>query len=148
MIFAPKNDGTLCRTVDLQRLNAQCLREIHHCPCPFQLVSHIPANTSKTVLDTVDGYHAISLDQDSQYLTASITEWGRFMYKHIPQGFMAAGDIYTKRYDEIIKDILQKVKCVDDTLLYNNSIEQAFCHFSDYLYLCASNGIVINNQKF
>ena len=70
------------------------------------------------------------------------------MYKRIPQGFIAAGDIYTRQYDEIIKDIPQKVKCVDDTLLYDNSIEQAFYHTWDYLYLCTSNSIVINNQKF
>ena len=48
------------------------------------------------------------------------------MNKCIPQGFIAAGDLYTRQYGEIIKDILRKVKCVDDTLLYDNSIEQAF----------------------
>ena len=61
--------------------------------------------SDKTVLDAVDGYHTIPLDQDSQSLTAFITEWGRFMYKHILQGFIAAGDIYKRQYDEIIKDI-------------------------------------------
>ena len=81
----------------------------------------VPANTYKTVLDAVDGYHAIPLDQNNQSLTAFITEWGRFTYKRIPQGFIAAGDIYARQY-EIIKDNLQKLKCVDDTLLYDNSI--------------------------
>lgn len=84
MIVVPKRDGTPRRTVVLQRLNAQCLRETHHCPSPFQLVRQIPANIYKTVLDTVGGYHVISLDQDNQYLTAFITEWCRFMYKQIP----------------------------------------------------------------
>ena len=27
------------------------------------------------------------------------------MYKQMPQGFLAAGDAYTKQYGEIIKDI-------------------------------------------
>ena len=40
------------------------------------------------------------------------------------------------------------MKCVNETLLYDNSIEQAFYHTWDYLYLCTSNGIVINNKKF
>ena len=89
------------------------------------------------------------------------------MYKHIPQGFIATGDICIRQYDEIVKDIPRKVKCVDDTLhydnsieqlfyhtwevkcvddtlLYDNSIEQAFYYTWYYLYLCASNGIVIN----
>ena len=63
MIVVPKKDGTRCYTVDLQHLNAQCLRETHHYLSQFQLVSPIPANTYKTVLDTVDGYHTIPLDQ-------------------------------------------------------------------------------------
>ena len=115
IIVVPKKDGTPRRTVDLQCLNAHCLHETHHCPSPFQLVCQIPANTYKIVLDAVDGYHAIPLYQDSQSLTAFITEWGRFMYKRIPQGFIAARNIYTRRYDEIIKDIPRKVKCVDHT---------------------------------
>ena len=90
---------------DLQCHNAQCLRETHRCPSLFQLVSQIPTNTYKTILDDVDGYYAIPLDKDSQYLTAFITKWGRLMYKPIPQGFVAAGDIYTRQHDEITQDI-------------------------------------------
>ena len=32
MIVVPKKDGTPRCTVDLPCLNAQCLRETHHCP--------------------------------------------------------------------------------------------------------------------
>ena len=59
----------------------QCPISKHHCPLPLQLVSQIPTNTYKMALDNVDGHHTIPLDQDSQYLTEFITEWGRFMYK-------------------------------------------------------------------
>ena len=45
MIVTPKKHGIPHHTLDLQRLNAQCLHETHHCPSPFQLVSQIPANT-------------------------------------------------------------------------------------------------------
>ena len=55
----------LCMTVDLQRLNSQCIRETHHCESPFTLVSQVPPNTYKTVLDAVDRYQAIDLDEES-----------------------------------------------------------------------------------
>ena len=64
------------------------------------------------------------------------------------QGFLAAGDAYTHRYDEIIKNIPRNVKCVDDTLLYDSSIEEPFNHTWDFLTLCAEKGIVINADKF
>ena len=102
----------------------------------------------KTVFDAVDGYHAIPLNEESQHLTTFITEWGCYMYLCMPQGFVASGDAYTSRYDDIIKDVPRKVKCVDDTLLYDNSIEDSFFHSWDYLQLCWEKGIVLNPEKF
>ena len=55
--------------------------------------------------------------------------------------------IYT-RYDDIIKDIPRKVKVIDDTCLYDDTIESSFWHTWDYLDVCARNGIVLNIEKF
>lgn len=40
------------------------------------------------------------------------------------------------------------MKIVDDTLLYDDSIEQSFYHVWDYLTLCANAGVVVNAKKF
>ena len=108
----------------------------------------MPSNTKKTVLDAVDGYHTVTLDEESQPLTTFITELGRFMYLRMPQGYLASGDAYTRRYDEIIKDIAWKIKLVDDTLLYDTNIKVAFYHTFDFLMRCAQNGVVLSNDKF
>ena len=70
------------------------------------------------------------------------------MYLRMPQGYLASGDAYTRRYDEIIEDIPCKVKIVDDTLLYDPSIEESFYHSFDLLLHCAKNGIMLNRDKF
>ena len=64
-------------------------------------------------MDAADGFHAILLKKESQPLTTFITEWGRYMYLQLPQGFLASTDAYTRRYDEIIKPIPHKAKIVD-----------------------------------
>ena len=133
MVVAAKKDGTPRRTVDLQKLNAQCLRETHHCEPPFKLAMQVPAGTMKTVIDAKDGYHSIELDEESRPLTTFITPWGRYRYLRLPQGYVAAGDAYTRRYDEVIRDVKNKVKCIDDTLLYDNSIEESYHHTWQYL---------------
>ena len=46
-----------------------------------------------------------AISVESQPLTTFITEWGRFMYLRMPQGYVASGDAYTRRYVEIIKNI-------------------------------------------
>ena len=66
------------------------------------------------------------------------------MYLRMPQGYLASGDAYTRRYDEIIKNVPRKIKIVDDTLLFDKNIEDAFYHTLDYLLLCEKNGIVLN----
>ena len=148
MIIVEKSEGRLRRTIDFQKLNSQCIRETHHVESPFKLASQIPAKKKKTVLDATDGYHAIPLDDESKPLTTFITEWGRYRYRRLPQGFLASGDAYTRRYDDLIKDVPNKVKCVDDVLMWDDDIKSAYFHTFDYLVLCEKNGITINKDKF
>ena len=147
MVVTSKKDGNPRKTVNLQYLNAQCLCKTHHTQSPLQAASSIPPNTWKTILDAVDGYHAITLHKESQPLTTFITEWGQHMYLHLPQGYLASGDAYTRQFDELMKDVCQKIK-IDDTLLYNHSIDEAFYHMWNFLQLCVDNDIVINASKF
>ena len=50
----------------------------------------------------------------------SITEDGRYRYCRAPMGFLSSGDAYTHRYNLIIADVPQVMKCVDDVLLYDD----------------------------
>ena len=120
MVVVSKKDGTPQRTIDFQRLNAQCQCETHHTSTPFQLASQVPPYTKKSVIDAVDGFHSVELDSESQPLTTPITSGAIW---RVPQGFFAARNAYTCRYDEITDGVERKVKIVDDTLLYDNSID-------------------------
>ena len=148
MVITAKKNGKPRRTIDYQHLNSQCKWETHHMGSPFQLALQVPPNQKKTLLEAADGYHSLPLDKESQPLTTFITKWGRFMYLRMPQGYLASGDTYTRRYNEVIKDVPRKVKIVDNTLLYNSNIEGAFFHTFDFLLHCAKNGIVLNREIF
>jgi hypothetical protein len=80
--------------------------------------------------------------------TTFITEWGRYRYLRAPQGFHAAGDGYTKCYDDITVDVARKTKCIDDTILWDDNIANSFWHTIDYITLCSENGVVFNPNKF
>ena len=148
MVVIEKADGSPRRTIDYQHLNSQCLRQTHYTDSPFNLASQIPPHTKKTVIDAVDGFHSVEVEEGSQHLLIFITEWGRYMPLRLPQGYSASGDAYTHRMDNITKDVKRKLKIVDDSLLYDHSIEESFFHTWDYLTLCAENGIVANVKKF
>ena len=95
-------------------------------PRYFSLSLKFLRTRKKTVIDTVDCYHSVALDPESQPLTTFITGWDRYMYLRKPRGFVAAGDAYTHWYDAIYEGAPQKVKIVDDALLYDASIKDYF----------------------
>ena len=148
MVVVAKRNGKPRRTVDYQKLNSNCLRETHHTPTPFNLVSGIPQHTYKTVADAHCGFHQSKLNECSSKLTTFVTPWGRYRYLRTPMGLSSSTDAYTRKFDDAIEHIERKLKCVDDILLYDCNIENAFWHAYDFLETCARKGITLNPEKF
>ena len=148
MIVVPKKDGSPRRTVDLQSLNKATRRETHHTQTPFNIVSVVPPEKKKTILDAWNGYHSVLLSPNARDATTFITEWGRYRYLRAPQGFHASNDGYMKRFDDITADFPRVARCVDDSLLWDDGIATAYWHTVSYIKLCADNGVVFNPEKF
>ena len=148
MVICTKKNGSLRRTIDFQPLNAHATRETHHCPSPFHQARAVPRNTRKTILDAWNGYHSVPLREEDRHFTTFITPWGRYRYMTAPQGYIASGDAYTSRYDALVAHIDQKTKCVDDVLLWSDTLEEAFHQTTEWLDLCGRNGITLNPTKF
>ena len=148
MVICAKKNGQPRRTVDFQALNLHATRETHHTQSPFHQARSIPSNKKKTVFDCWNGYHSVPLHKDDRHLTTFITPWGRYRYKTAPQGYIASGDGYSRRLDEIVAEIPDKTKCIDDTLLWADDLYSSFFQAVDWLDLCGHNGITLNPEKF
>ena len=61
---------------------------------------------------------------------------------------MSSGDGYNRRYDEIISDFKRKERCVDDTVYYDNNLEEHWWRTIDFLSRVGASGIVLNPEKF
>ena len=85
--------------------------------------------------------HLMPLEPKDRHLTTFITPWGRYRYRVAPQGYIASGDGYTRRLDEIISDVPNMTKCIDDTLLWEDNIEASFFQAVNYLDLCGKMGL-------
>ena len=148
MVICAKKNGKPRRTVDLQALNAHAIRETHHTRSPFHQARSVPAGTKKTVFDAWNGYHSVPICEEDRHYTTFITPWGRYRYCSAPQGYIASGDGYSRRYDEIVSNIPNKSKCIDDTIMWSNNIEDSFYQAVNWLDVCGKNGIVLNPDKF
>lgn len=148
MVICAKKNGKPRRTVDFQALNKHAFRETHHTQSPFHQARQVPSGKLKTVFDAWNGYHSVPLHDDDRHKTTFITPWGRYRYLSAPQGYMASGDGYSRRYDEVVADIGNKTKCVDDTLLWADTIEESYFQAVHWLDVCGRNGIILNPEKF
>ena len=149
MVVTAKTDGSPRRVVDYQEINKASPRQTHHTPSPWHLVSSIPGGVRKSCYDAWHGYHSLPLATEAdRAATTFVTPWGRFRYKTCPQGFLSAGDGYTDRMDRLLEDVQRKRRCIDDTLLFDDTIEEAFFRACEFLDLCGKNGVVLNPKKF
>jgi hypothetical protein len=124
------------------------VRQTHATESPFHQAASIPSGTLKTVLDCWNGYHSIPLAEADRHYTTFTTPWGCYRYLVAPQGFLAAGDAYTARFDKIVSEVKNYKKCIDDTCLWDNSLAESFTSTCKYLTLCSEAGIVFNRKKF
>ena len=148
MVITPKPNGKPRRVVDFTPLNKFAPRQTHHTETPWALVSSIPKNTVKSTVDCWHGYHSVPLHPADRHYTTFVTPWGRYRYRTAPQGLISAGDGYTHRKAEIMADFDNVKDCVDDSLLYDDTIEENFHRVCAFLEQGARGGCTFNPEKF
>lgn len=73
---------------------------------------------------------------------------GAISIQNSTQGYITSGDGYSRRFDEIVSHIPNKIKCIDDTLLWTDNLNESFFQAVEWLDLCGHNGIILNPDKF
>ena len=135
------------RTVDMSALKEASYRLTHPGSPPFLEAQSVPAKSFKTVTDAWQGFHMIPLHPDSMQYTTFLTEWGMYRYRRMPMGDHVSMDAYNYRFDKVTEGVKNKKRCVDDSLLYSNTLEGAFLQAADYLCLMGKHGIIQNPDK-
>ena len=148
MVIQTKKNGKPRRVIDLQPVNRNAVRQTHTGDSPFQIVSEIPPHTYRTTMDAWNGYHSVPIKEEDRHVTTFITPCGRFRYRTTPQGFLAAQDGYNHRFDLITRDITNKRRCVDDSIVWGTTIEEIFFKTCEYLTTTGQAGIIMNPEKF
>ena len=77
-----------------------------------------------------------------------ITPWGRYRYKKALQGYISSGDVYNYKTQQILVDMKNHLKIVDDLLIYATDIGDMYRRTVDFITLCGKNGMVLNPEKF
>ena len=148
MIITRKHNGEPRRTVDMSPTNKHCQRETYPSESPFHLARSVPPRTFKTVLDAWNGFHSIPVREEDRYLMTFITEWGLYRALRAIQGFISSGDGYNRRFDEITKHFVRLLRCIDDSLIHDVTLEEHWWRVIEFLEIVGKAGIVLNPEKF
>ena len=70
-----------------------------------------------SIIDASLGYHNLTLDKQSSYLTTFACLFGRYRYKQLPFGAALAGDMFQCKIDEIVNDMPNVFGIADDILV-------------------------------
>jgi hypothetical protein len=125
-MVSPHGNPRKKRTASRDALSTSRPLKSNHTQSPFHQARRVPKGKCKTVFDAWNGYHSVPLYEDDRHKTTFITPWGRYRYLSAPQGYMASRDSYSRRYDEVVADIGDKTKCMDDTLLWSDMINESY----------------------
>ena len=148
MVVTAKATGEPRRTVDFQAVNNHAPRQTHHTKSPWAIASSVPSGKVKTVLDCYHGYHSVPIDPSYRDFTCFLTPRGRYRYITSPQGFISAGDGYSQRMHMIIGDFPDFEKCIDDTIIWDDSVADNFGRVCQFLTRCSLAGCMFNPEKF
>ena len=150
MVVSRKHDGSPRRTVDLSPLNRFCEREVHPSQSPFQVVHSIPKDSVKTVFDAWNSFHSVPIAVEDRHYTTFITPWGLYRYKRAPQGYLASGDGFTRRFDDLVAHFTRLARIIDDSCLHDqlDDLETHWWRTIEFLEVCGNSGVVLNVDKF
>ena len=75
-------------------------------------------------------------------------EFGRYQCVGSGQGLFCSGDAYTHGFHNITSKLTTVVRCVDDSLLFEDDLRSSFDLTCRYLSTCARGGINLKRKKF
>ena len=68
-------------------------------------------------------------------------------YARALQGHLSSGDGYNQRFDTVLIDFVDKERCVDDTVYWDEDLESHWWRTIHFLEICGNNGIVLNPKQ-
>ena len=78
----------------------------------------------ENVADTWNEYRSVQLHVSDRHLTTFILPFRKWRYTRAFQGFLLTGDGYNCRFSVILADFDRKERCVNDTIFYNDALQQ------------------------
>jgi hypothetical protein len=146
--FVAKPNGKCRLVVDMQDINSFINRPVHPFPSPCDVVKNIkPESKWFCSLDALSGYHQIQLDEESSFFTTFLLPQGRFHFLRAPMGMKNSSDVFCHRTDDILSDVPDLIKVVDNSLLQAETEDKLLSILRIALNACWKGNLTLSKDK-
>ncbi|XP_031335480.1 uncharacterized protein K02A2.6-like [Photinus pyralis] len=139
------NQIRLC--VDMREANKAIKRERHPTPTIDDILSELNGATTFSKIDLKDGYHQLTLHENSRYITVFSTHAGLYRYKRLSFGINSAAEIFQNIIRQTLINIQGVINVSDDILIYGKSKEKHDQALRIVLERLNANNLTINLRK-
>lgn len=105
IVVVGKADGSLRICLDPYYFNKCVKSESFPIPTVDELSYKLTGKQLYTVFDMKDGFHQITLDEDSKNLCCFITPFGKYRFERLPMGISSAPEVFQRYNTKIFGDI-------------------------------------------
>jgi hypothetical protein len=117
-------------------------------PSPRDFVKNIKTESKWFCsLNALSGYHQIRIDEESSFLTTFLLWQGRFRLLCAPMGMKNSSDVFCHRTDNILSDVPDLIKVVDDSLLQAETEEELLSILRIALVACRKGNLTLSKDK-
>lgn len=149
IVIVPKqgNPNLIRICVDMKNPNKAILRERHLTPTIEEVIAQLNGATTFSKIDLKDGYHQLTLHEDSRYITTFSTHIGLFRYKRLSFGINSASEIFQNTISNVLQNITGVINISDDILVYGKTQSEHDTVLQKVLQRLQNNNLTINTNK-
>jgi transposase InsO family protein len=103
-----------------QTINRAIVVPKYTIPTLHEILPQLSAKKYKcfTIMDALDGFTQVSLDQPSSLMTTMHTPWGRYRWLRLPYGVSSSPEEFQKRMHEALDGLNGIANIADDIMIY------------------------------
>ena len=150
MILEKPNGGRDVRlVVDAKEINEVLERDPYPMQSTKELLKQIPPSAKYFLsVDFYKGYYQIPLAEEDQLKTTFMLHgMGLYYFKRLPQGGKCSVDQFNRITDELVLDIPNCLKIVDDVMFYGSTVDEVLEGLTRLMDKCRKQDFTLHPNK-
>lgn len=151
IVLTKKKNGTYRLCVDYRSLNKITIKDRYPLPLIDDQIDRLANSCYFTSLDLRDGFHQITVDENSIKFTSFVTPEGQYEYLKMPFGLANALAAFQRYINTIFQPLLEEEKILlylDDILIATKTIEDNLKILIEILQLLAKHKLELKFCKW